>query len=85
MFLILKNQTSPGFYFYLFLFIDIKISTNLKKLNIIIIIIIIFNFFRLVDILFLIVYKILSLSIISTPTPLDNIKECKIYYWIWII
>jgi hypothetical protein len=27
-------------------------------------------------------YKILSLSTISTPTPLDDLKECKRYPWI---
>jgi hypothetical protein len=27
-------------------------------------------------------YKILSLSTISTPTPLDDLKECNEYLWV---
>jgi hypothetical protein len=27
-------------------------------------------------------YKILSLSTISTPTPLDDLKECNEYPWV---
>jgi hypothetical protein len=53
----------------------------MKCLTTIIILIIIFISFRFIQIE-LIVYKILSLSAISTPTPLDNLKECNEYPWI---